>query len=244
MVWVLKKAGALLGYDVMRNAKSDRIARHLERYFATYRIGLVLDSGGNNGQFGLMARAAGYSGSILSFEPLPAAYANLAKCAAKDGNWRALMVGLGATSGTLTLNVSSGDTSLSSALKAEAAMLDQFPELNYASSIQVPVRRLDEVLDEEGVARDVDIFLKSDTQGFDLHVLNGMGERMAQVRGLLLEMSVLPLYEGAPSHWQMLDFAHEAGFEAYGFATVNRNQHGGMIEYDALFYRLNAQKRV
>ena len=243
MVWVLKKAGSLLGYDVVRKAKSDRIVRHLERFFAAHPIDLVLDCGGDTGQFGAKCREAAYASAILSFEPLAGAFAKLAERAQRDGNWRALQTGLGETAGVLQLNVSSGDTGLSSAFDAEPAMTARFPELVYGSKEQVPVRRLDDVLAAEMVGRTSRIFLKSDTQGYDLHVLKGLGDRMPQIAGLLIEMSVIPLYRDAPSHWQTLEFARQAGFEPYGFATITRDDKGGMIEYDAIFRRREDIKR-
>ena len=213
MVWGLEMIGSRLGYDVIRKAKSDRLVRQLERFFNAHPIDLVIDCGGNKGQFGILCRKAAYSGPIISFEPLARPFANLAERAQSDGNWRALMTGIGETAGHIDLNVSSGATELSSAFEAEPAMIGRFPGLKDASRECVSVRRLDEVLDTERITEDVSIFLKSDTQGYDLHVLRGLGKRIAQVNGLLLEMSVVPLYKGSPTHWQMLDFAREAGFE-------------------------------
>ena len=59
MVWVLKKAGELLGYDVVRKAKSDRLVHHLERFFTAHPIDLVLDRGREARSMFVFAKARG-----------------------------------------------------------------------------------------------------------------------------------------------------------------------------------------
>lgn len=233
---LLRPLALLFGYDLRTVRRSDSIDLHLKRYFANHRTDLLIDAGGHVGDFGRMCRKTGYRGPILSFEPASAAFQRLAAVARADGSWQAQRIGLGAEKAKLGLNVNAG-SNFNSLLPSRVAMIERFPALNTTTVEEVEIERLDTVLDRLGVAGDAAIFVKSDTQGNDLNVLRGLGDRFAQVRALLLEMSVQPIYEGAPSHWQVGDFVHAAGFEAYGFSTVSRDTSGGMIEYDALFKR-------
>src|SRR5271157_5196955 len=60
---------------------------HLARLLEIYRADCVLDVGANRGQFASMLRGAGYRGPLVSFEPVPEAYVELARLAAKDPLW-------------------------------------------------------------------------------------------------------------------------------------------------------------
>ena len=60
---------------------------------------------------------------------------------------------------------------------------------------QVTVHRLDSVFDEL-VAGHEHVFLKVDTQGHDLAVVEGLGRRA--VSGIQLELSFIPVYDGTP----------------------------------------------
>ncbi len=83
-------------------------------------ITTVLDVGANVGQFAELLRLMGYRGKIISFEPLRAAYQELAAKAAADGNWEAHNFALGMQCGHATINVSNYSV-LSSLLPLTAA---------------------------------------------------------------------------------------------------------------------------
>lgn len=102
----------------------------------------------------------------------------------------------------------------------------------------VKVRRLDSVLAELNVPPDAPLLLKTDTQGGDLDVLSGAGDRIAQVQSIMVEMSVQHIYEGTPSHWQILEFARTHGFEPFGFYVISRDKKDRIIEYDCQFVRM------
>lgn len=233
---LLRPLALMFGYDLRTVRRSDSVDLHLQRYFKHHRTDLLIDVGAHVGGFGQMCRKIGYGGPILSFEPASAVFAMLEKAAHADGNWQAQRMGLGMAKARLGLNINAG-ANFNSLLPSKATMIDRFPALQTTAVEEVEIDRLDAVLDRLGVARDATIFLKSDTQGNDLDVLRGLGQRFGQVKALVLEMSVQPIYEGAPSHWEVGAFVHAAGFEAYGFSTVSRDSCGGMIEYDALFKR-------
>lgn len=101
----------------------------------------------------------------------------------------------------------------------------------------VTVRRLDEVLDE--LAATVSgrrIFLKLDTQGYDIKVFEGLGNKLKDVVALQSEVSLISIYEGMP-HWtEGVALYERAGFGVVGMFPVTRDA-GRVIEYDCLLQR-------
>jgi hypothetical protein len=85
------------------------------------------------------------------------------------------------------------------------------------------------------------LFLKLDTQGFDLEVFKGLGMYTDQVSLIQSEVSLLPIYDGMP-HWtQSIEAYEQAGFSVAGMFPVTRTRSGRVIEYDCLLLRERAQ---
>ena len=103
------------------------------------------------------------------------------------------------------------------------------------------VRRLDEVLEELIASHDTPrIFLKMDTQGYDVEVFKGIGDKYKQVVALQSEISIVPIYKNMP-HWtKSVSFFEEAGFGIAGLFPVNRDSHR-IIEYDCVMVNIGAQ---
>ena len=78
---------------------------------ARYRVDCVVDVGANRGQTGRRLRRLGYRGSIVSFEPVPRAFEELAREAANDRAWSVHQLALGREDGTTTMNVVPGTLS-------------------------------------------------------------------------------------------------------------------------------------
>jgi FkbM family methyltransferase len=228
---------ALLGYDLRKADLSDNMNLQLGRFFSNHPVGLVTDCGAYVGRFAKQCRKSGFKGPILSFEPSSRQYATLVAGVGKDPEWQAFKMGLGDVTGERDIHISTGKGDLNSLFNCRPEMRQRFKRLEFSGVERVFIDRLDSVLERLSVANDVPIFIKSDTQGNDLNVLRGAGARLRQTIGLMLEMSVQPLYDGPPSHWEVLEFVRAAGFELYGFSTISRDKKGGLIEYDALFRR-------
>jgi FkbM family methyltransferase len=186
-----------------------QIAAMMQRHGIT----LVVDVGANIGQYAAALRASGYRGRILSVEPLADAHARLAAAAARDADWIvADRAALGAAPGRLTINVSA-NSDMSSALAFTAEAQRVFDSDRFVTRESVELTTVDAVL---GVyARPTDrIFLKSDTQGYDLEVLRGAAAGLRIIEGVQFEASLHPIYEGEPDWRTVVDFT-----ESYGFAV-------------------------
>lgn len=158
-------------------------------------IGLVLDVGANEGQYGRAIRDAGYTGRIVSFEPQTAAHANLQREATGDARWHVHpRCAVGGADGETQINISANSVS-SSLLPMLGRHVETAPTSQYIRSESTPLVRLDSVI--PAIARAGEpIFLKIDTQGYEGPVLDGAESILDQVAGIQLEMSLVPLYDG------------------------------------------------
>jgi len=220
----------------------------LERYMFECSLGevlrrldvnCVLDVGANKGQYGLMLRSLGYTGYIVSFEPAAAAFEVLREVAAHDPKWTAHQWALGAQPATLPMHVMRS-TEFSSLLDPTPFSIERFQRSAPVDhDEQVKVRRLDQILPAViRHVRDPRLFLKIDTQGYDLEVVNGAGRAIERMRGLQSEISVVPLYQRAPDMFESLAAYRSRGFELSGlFPVVYDPEADQVLEYDCVMVR-------
>ena len=200
----------------------------------------VLDVGANQGQYGSMLRRCGYKGRIVSFEPVKASFEVLRTRAAKDPQWSVYNYALGARAGTRLIHVSRS-TVMASFLDATDYSHTQFPEgMPVTRDEKVTIHTLDEVFDRvtEGL-KSPRVFLKMDTQGYDLQVFAGAKRSLPQVRGLQTEISIQAIYEGMPDYLQSLATYTKAGFVMSGLYPVSRDKQTlALIELDCVMRRV------
>jgi hypothetical protein len=82
--------------------------------------------------------------------------------------------------------------------------------------------------------------LKTDTQGFDLEVVRGAGERLAEIPATLMEVAVSSYYEGSPLILDVLGEMNRFGFELTGAFPIGRYGASGtkVLEFDCTFVNL------
>lgn len=188
---ILHKAGWKLGRETVMSSSSLQTVKSLQ----AHHINVVFDIGANTGQFATELRAYGYTGKIVSFEPLPDAYEQLVKLAAQDTNWVVHeRCAVGAEDGNIDINVS-GNSVSSSILPMLNSHLESAPQSKYTHTVEARIITLDSVYSQYCSDKDAG-FLKIDTQGYEWHVLDGASNALAVCKGLLLELSLVPLYEG------------------------------------------------
>ena len=222
------------GMDVVRypdHHAGYRRARLLDHY----RIDQVYDVGANSGGYGRELREFGYGGEIVSFEPLAGPYALLRAVADRDPRWTAVNLALGAASSTAQMNVAANSAS-SSFLPMRDAHRRAAPWATYVGREEVSVTTLDAVFARyrNGTVP----FVKMDVQGYEEQVLEGAALSLPMLRGVQLEMSLVPLYDGA---WVFTDAVHY--FEAAGFDLVSLEPGfydratGQLLQADGVFMR-------
>jgi FkbM family methyltransferase len=226
------------GYQLTHNwrVKNLTLATHLQQLFKDRSIECVLDVGANTGQYGTFLRHnVGFKGLILSFEPNPGIFAQLEQTTANDPLWRVFNLGLADKNGSLTLNVTK-DTQFTSFLSPDHTS-GLFRDINRTEhQIEVPVIRLDKFLSEQESVPDR-LYMKLDTQGFDLSVFAGATGILDRTIAMQSEMSVIPIYAAMPDYHQALAHYTQAGFELSGMFPISVTKDHRLIEFDAVMCR-------
>ncbi len=202
-----------------------------------FEIDLVLDIGANTGQFGSEIRYYGYTGKIVSFEPLSQAHSILVKTIAEDSNWEAYPpCALGDQNGETVINIA-GNSQSSSLLPMLEAHRSAAPESVYEGEERVSIKTLDIVAGDyvKGARAP---FLKIDTQGFEWRVLDGARETLPRIKGILVELSLVPLYEGQHLWRDLVDRLEDEGFALWALRPGFIDQRQGRtLQVDGVFYR-------
>lgn len=219
------------------NAPPSKESRNLTTLLAHHGIDLVLDVGGNVGQYGKRLRRAGYGGRIVSFEPQTQAHTALVEAADGDSGWLvAPRMALGDSDEPLTLNLSPA-SDMSSALAMTEEMSGLLQSAAFTGTETVPQARLDSVFGDFAQAGDT-VLLKSDTQGYDRAVLDGAAGILGRVRAIQLELSIVPVYVGEPSWRAMIDHLDGLGFVPSLFIPGYFNRRTArLIAMDGVFVR-------
>jgi FkbM family methyltransferase len=177
-----------------------RLERHLRRLLPVG--GTFIDVGANIGYVSIhAARAMGPAGRILAFEPGPA-YVRLEKHMAQVPLAKCFQLALGAEPGSLTLHVP-GATAYRNFNVSVVPQRGAIP-------VVVPQRRLDDVLDEEGVEH-VDL-VKIDVEGSEAAVLKGAPSLNRRCRYLICEINGGYLGPQGSSPRHLIEQINDMGF--------------------------------
>jgi FkbM family methyltransferase len=200
-------------------------------------INLVLDVGANRGWYAYHLRKAGYRGRIIGFEPISSEHARISELSGNDPLWSNHCVALGQENGVKDFHVVlAGETEQDAVL---SSFLDPIDALgNSQFTTKVTIRRLDDMLPE--LVPDLDrcrIFLKMDTQGFDLEVFQGAESIQKYIFMLQSELSVEPVYQGMPHYTETLNHYEQAGFKLNELFVVSLTKNENVLEYDCLMQR-------
>jgi len=185
-----------------------------------------------------LLREIGYLGEIVSFEPASESFGLLDRRSRRDERWRAHRTALGDRSESRTLNLTR-ERNFSSLLSPSASAKTFFPDgVEVEGEETVDVVALDEVFRScTAHVPDLRPFLKLDTQGFDLQVLRGATNALRVIRGIQIELSMAPLYEGQPGFHEALSGLQSLGFAPVHLASVGRDDGLRIIELDCLMRR-------
>jgi FkbM family methyltransferase len=233
-----QRAFRSVGYHLGKFPPRDSLDYLLQELLRHFEINCVIDVGAHDGEYAHSLRDIGYKGRIVSFEPVKATFQRLSAGFAGDPNWKGFNFALGAKDAELTMNLHQ-DSQFNSFLPVSSYGNERFSQYLGTEKEVVPIRRLDDLFAEcvSGLPNP-SVYLKIDTQGFDMEVIEGAKASMAQVKGLQSELSVKPVYEGSPDFTTSLTRLTGLGFEPAGMFSINRDSNGlSVVEFDCVMVR-------
>ena len=228
------------GYDITKYPLPDwyLLRAGLSELFASLQINCIIDVGANHGQYGDFLRRIGYRGSIVSFEPVSTSFKLLSERSKDDHAWHVYNLAVGSSSQMLDINITNS-SDFSSLLPVSSYGSSQFAKAAAVTRTErVHVVRLDSMIDEitKGT-KEPRIYLKTDTQGYDLQVLEGASGCLQLILGLQSEIALKPIYEGMPDYLASLARLNALGFSITSLIPVTRHENLRVVEFDCLMVR-------
>jgi FkbM family methyltransferase len=233
----IQKSCHSLGLEVKRLSIRSNPYVQILKALNHFNIDTVFDIGANTGQFASEIRSFGYTGKIVSFEPLSDAYQELVSMASRDAKWLVHERGaIGDFNGEIKINVAGNSTS-SSVLPMLDSHISAAEKSAYVRTENAPIYCLD-FLSPAYLLEKNSLFVKIDVQGFEWQVLDGAKETLKKACGVLCELSLISLYKNQHLWFDMLHRFEAEGFTLWsiqpGFADP---RNGRTLQVDAIFFR-------
>lgn len=229
-----------LGWDLHRltpvtpaNNPSAQLLAALDHVHAD----VVFDVGANVGQFAQGLRSDGFAGRIISFEPLTSAHATLIKASQADSAWQIHpRAAVGDRDGEVDINIA-GNSVSSSVLQMLDAHSSAASGSAYVATERTPMIHLDSVAPSY-LKTNSRLFIKIDTQGYEWQVLDGATEILKDARGVLLELSLISLYEGQKLWLELIQRMEIEGFTLWAIQKgFTDPRTGRSLQVDGIFLR-------
>jgi FkbM family methyltransferase len=191
-----------------------------------------IDVGAYHGEHTRQAALDDPSLVVHAFDPLPTVYEKLSR---GPDNYIVHAMAISDRDGMATFRINSfaAASSLMPLDEAQRAAWVDGDLLNEEREIIVPTIRLDTFMAEAGITQ-VE-FLKIDAQGGDYNVVRSAGDRLGDIRRIMLEVAVTPgqLYRGAADKASIVSF-----LSAQGFALIDTQAQSYGQEENLTFVRI------
>jgi len=233
---IAHKLFQITGKDFVNYSFENFVSLRRKKIILSKQINLVLDIGANKGTYGQEIRNTNFSGRIVSFEPLAEPFNQLKHTSSKDNLWSCENIAVGNFEGEASINISGRVTS-SSLLKITERHVNAMPSSSTVHVEKIQVARLDSLYSKFVKPYDR-IYMKLDVQGYEREVLKGATETLKQTHVLEVELSMVPMYEGAPVLSEMLTLLEGMGYVLVSFAPVFSDpQTGHLLQADGIFVK-------
>lgn len=232
----LRRAASSLGFDVSRTTAFGKNPFVDIRRLATAVPRLGFDVGANEGQTACELRRIFPEAKIHCFEPHGPAFRTLQQKLGGDPNICLEQVAFGDHKGEATLYENA--ESVTNSLLPNAPEAHTSQPAAYAiptGQSTVAVTTLDDFCGERAISH-LD-FLKIDSQGYDLRILQGARKHLAEHRISFIVVEVLfaPLYAGQAHFHEIYGFLTGFDYRLVGLYAIQRSPAGAILWCDALF---------
>lgn len=234
---IIKKLLSFFNYRFYKKTIANSSDLQLLKLINSLSINKVFDIGANEGQFGQSIRKGGYKGQIVSFEPLSDAWIELKNNADNDSNWLIHeRVAIGNSNGEIKINISNNSVS-SSVLPMLKQHSSAASDSVYIAEETVPIVTFDSIASQY-LNNESNIFLKIDTQGFEWEVLEGAKNTLHLVNGVIVELSLVPLYDGQRLWKDIINKLENEGFTLWALQEVFTDPNTGQsLQFDGIFIK-------
>jgi FkbM family methyltransferase len=214
-----------------RSLASFRIVSVLKRECGSFKM--IIDGGANVGQFARAVTWAFPEAAVHCFEPQPEIAERLRTNLRDNPRLSVHECALGNTDGTTQFH-RNYLSQTSSIFPLGIAHDGPYSErLKHVSTIQVPIRRLDNALRD--VAWQRPALLKLDLQGFELEALRGAEELLERIDYILVESAFKEVYQGEPLFNDIHAFLSSKGFDLIRPLSFAQEPNGDILYTDTLF---------
>lgn len=209
----------------------------LTQSFKKKKINFVFDIGANEGQFVKELRYYGYKDEVISFEPLKDAHKKLLKESQNDYKWHVYEpIAIGNKNTKNKINISKNSVS-SSILNINQAHIDNAPESVFIGQQIINEKKLEDIFYEIDI-KDKKLFLKIDAQGYEYQILEGASKILNQINGILVEVSLIELYEGQKKWLDIVKFIENNGFSLWSVDRgFSNKKNGRTLQVDMCFFK-------
>lgn len=193
-----------------------------------FRPAAALDIGANVGAWSRMCRRVFGTPRILAIEPQLQCEAELRHTANALGGVTIVQTLLGARAAAAVPFYVNDFSGISSVLRE--------PEAPPVGAVPTDMVTLDELIVSSGFPQPG--LIKLDVQGYELEVLRGGAQTLAGAEVVLMEVNLLPIYEGAPLLHETVAFMSDGGFRAYDICSAMRRPlDDALFQTDMIFVR-------
>ncbi|MHA1568996.1 MAG: FkbM family methyltransferase, partial [Alphaproteobacteria bacterium] len=204
---------------------------YLKPWFAALQPATVVDVGVNRGQFIHLAARLFPRAAIIGIEPLDELHRRVGAIYAGDDRVTLQCCACGADEGETEFFVTANDQNASTHRPTEAFYEERAGE-RVVQTRNVPVRRLDRLLS----GHDGPMLIKIDVQGGEMEVLEGLGEKLADVMAIVIEAPFEGAYEGAAKFDDIYRYLTARGFAYRGaLGQLNSPRTGHVRQEDSVY---------
>lgn len=237
-----RKSIRRFGFDVIKYPQKNTIDKRLVDILKETQVDLILDIGANRGQFAQTMFSSGYSGKLLSFEPVNSVYQLLLENAKSFPNWQVYeRCCIGDKVGENAINVSN--------LVGNSSVLDikstQFNVKNsqYISKEIVKQITLETLNEDQLVKNAKHVFVKMDIQGFEHFVLERLDKSNYNIVGFFIELSLVKLYDNQEDYLYICNFLKKFGYDLV-FVEPESIRSGRMIQFNGVFLKKEISYKI